>query len=295
MTAEIDYKWPDYELIDSGGFEKLERYGKYILRRPEPQALWDKHLPVDRWINMAHASFFKTKGITEEGNEKGRWEYKPDMPSQWYVSVPVGENTFRMRLAFTSFKHIGIFPEQVANWQYVYEKVKILGPGTTVLNLFAYTGGASLAARAAGAEVTHVEAVRQVVSWANENMKASRLDNIRWMVDDAVKYVKREVRRGKKYHGIILDPPAYGRGPEGEKWILDEELNNLLKNCCQLLFPGKHFVVLNMYSMGYSAHVAENLISTVFRPFHTEAMELGFRDCGRRFLPLGVTARYATV
>ena len=208
--------WKDYELIDAGGFEKLERFGKWILRRPEPQAIWDKSLEDREWQKLAHASFVKAAGADAE---KGQWHLKPGMADRWRIRYQQGGMTLKFRLGLTSFKHVGLFPEQAANWDWIYEKVKTLPKGEKprVLNLFAYTGGASLAACAAGADVTHVDSVKQVVSWSRENMESSGLDGIRWVVEDAFKFVQREVRRGKTYHGILLDPPAYGRGPDGEK------------------------------------------------------------------------------
>jgi len=295
MHLGSNNKWLDYELIDSGGFEKLERYGPYIIRRPEPQALWDKYLSEKDWMDMADASFIKSKGTTDEGNERGEWNQKKGMPGQWFVTYNNKEYQLKMRLGLTSFKHVGLFPEQAENWDFIFNNIKKTGTGATVLNLFAYTGGASLAARAAGADITHVDSVKQVVTWANENMQASGLDNIRWVVEDAVKFVKREVKRGKKYNGIILDPPAYGRGPEGEKWLLEAELNNLLKNCRELLHSEKHFVVLNLYSMGFSSMIARSLMGSVFKTGNPECLDLCFTDRGDRILPLGVVSRFSTI
>jgi 23S rRNA (cytosine1962-C5)-methyltransferase len=284
--------WKDYELIDAGGFEKLERFGKWILRRPEPQAIWDKSLEEREWQKLAHASFVKAAGADAE---KGQWHLKPGMADRWWIQYQQGGMTLKFRLGLTSFKHVGLFPEQAANWDWIYEKVKTLPKGEKprVLNLFAYTGGASLAACAAGADVTHVDSVKQVVSWSRENMESSGLDGIRWVVEDAFKFVQREVRRGKTYHGILLDPPAYGRGPDGEKWLLEKQLNELMYMCGQILDPSG-FMLLNLYSMGFSAMVAENLVR---KHVHTTGVkslssgELFLKDNANNALPLGTFVR----
>jgi 23S rRNA (cytosine1962-C5)-methyltransferase len=282
--------WREYELIDSGNFEKLERFGAYTTARPEPQAIWDKGLPEDEWRRLAQAVFVKEKNSTE----KGQWQLTKDMPEKWWMSYQHDGLHLRLKCSLTSFKHVGVFPEQAANWDFIYEKLKPL-PQPTALNLFAYTGAASVAARQAGADVTHVDAIKPVVTWARENMEASGNDNIRWMVEDAFKYVQREVRRGKKYNCLILDPPAYGRGPAGEKWILEEQLNDLLKSCAQLL-DEQHFVfVLNLYSLGFSALMAENIVKSCF-PQSTSLTcgELYLPDRSGRRLPLGIFARFSS-
>jgi 23S rRNA (cytosine1962-C5)-methyltransferase len=196
-----------------------------------------------------------------------------------------------MRLGFTSFKHVGIFPEQSENWDFMVDSIsemKVDKP--QVLNLFAYTGGASVIAKAAGADVTHVDSVKQVITWSKENMEASGLDNIRWIVEDALKFVKREVKRGKKYQGIVLDPPAYGRGADGEKWILEDNLNEMLKCCKELLDEKQGFLILNLYSMGFSALIAETLINQIFKNSFSEKQmgELFLLDKFEKKLPLGV-------
>lgn len=285
--------WADYELIDTGGFEKLERFGQYIISRPEPQAIWSKSLPQAEWECMANAIFRKETGKDgQRENERGEWIQKKGMPQQWWINYAYGNMKLRFRLGLTAFKHVGLFPEQAENWDYIYDCLS--GMHTTqprVLNLFAYTGGASLAARAAGAEVTHVDSVRQVVSWSRENMEASGLTDIRWMVEDAMKYLRREVKRGKQYRGIILDPPAYGRGPDGEKWILEEGINELMELCSKLLSHKGAMLVLNLYSMGFSALVAENIIKSYFPQITGECGELFSPDRAGRRLPLGVFMR----
>jgi 23S rRNA (cytosine1962-C5)-methyltransferase len=244
------------------------------------------------WQKLAHASFVKAAGADAE---KGQWYLKPGMADRWWIQYKQGGLMLKFRLGLTSFKHVGLFPEQAANWDWIYDKVKALNVGEKprVLNLFAYTGGASLAACAAGAEVTHVDSVKQVVSWSRENMEESGLNGIRWVVEDAFKFVQREVRRGRTYHGILLDPPAYGRGPDGEKWLLEKQLNELMQLCGQLLDP-QGFMLLNLYSMGFSAMVAENLVKkhvSTHNVGHMNSGELYLQDQGGNALPLGTFVR----
>jgi 23S rRNA (cytosine1962-C5)-methyltransferase len=286
--------WPDYQLIDSGAYEKLERFGKYILRRPEPQAVWRKSLPESDWQSLTNAWFRKEKGKpVAEGNERGEWIIRPGMSEQWFVSYAYREMKLRFRLGLTAFKHVGIFPEQAGNWNYIYDSVLALPlPQPKILNLFAYTGGASLAAKAAGADVTHVDSVRQVLSWSRENMEASGLDNIRWICEDALRFVKREVKREKRYQGIILDPPAYGRGPEGEKWVLEDNIAELMEAVAKITAENSSFCVLNLYSMGFSSLIAGNLIRDYFPQYsQMEFGELFLPDQAQRKLPLSVYAR----
>lgn len=282
--------WPEYELLDTGGFEKLERFGDYILMRPEPQAVWDKSLPEQEWQKLCHAQFKREKN----NPDKGEWILKSNMPDQWYINFSSGELKLRMRLGLTAFKHVGIFPEQSENWNYIYNTIKGLTvKRPRILNLFAYTGGASLAACAAGAEVVHVDSVKPVITWARQNMEASGLDGIRWIVDDALKYAQRERRRGNFYEGIILDPPAYGRGPEGEKWVLEDQINEMILTCKQLLAPEHSFLLLNAYSMGLSALILESLVKSAF-PIqqHIEYGELYIPDNSVKKLPLGIFCRF---
>ena len=253
MSQLLTPTFPDYELIDSGDYEKLERFGKFITRRPEPQALWRKSLSAEEWASMADASFLKTS--QSKSDERGEWHRKRTMPDRWMIEYSYKKMNLRMRLGLTSFKHVGIFPEQAANWNFIYDNIERQiksGISPKVLNLFAYTGGATLAARAAGADVTHVDSVKQVVTWSRENMESSGLDGVRWIVEDAMKFVHREIRRGNRYDGIILDPPAYGRGANGEKWVLEENIVEMLECCAELLDPQHGFLVLNLYSMGLS-------------------------------------------
>jgi len=279
--------WADYELLDCGDFEKLERFGEYVLIRPEPQAVWPRVMNESEWKRQAYVKFI------QNSSSSGEWQKLKKMPDQWRMkyTLPTQQKII-FRLGLTSFKHVGIFPEQAANWDFIVNAMGEMGmQKPKVLNLFAYTGGASLAACAAGADVTHVDSIKQVVTWANENMQLSSLDNIRWMVEDALKFVQRESRRGNFYNGIILDPPAFGHGPKGEKWKLEENIAEMMKYVLQLLDPKKHFLILNAYSLGLSALVIENLL----RDFAGKKLSIGelylHAKSGVK-LPLGVFGRF---
>lgn len=282
--------WQQYELIDCGNFEKLERFGDYILARPEPQAIWDKKLPKSEWDKLLHTHFSQT------ASHKGVWKKAKQIPDNWTLDYVYKNNKLTFKLALTSFKHVGIFPEQAENWDFIIDNISnFKTPQPKVLNLFAYTGGASLAAKAAGADVVHVDSVKQIVGWAKENMMLSRLNNIRWTVEDAAKFVKRELKRGRTYNGIILDPPAYGIGASGERWKLEESINDLLKDVAQLLDPKENFLVLNTYSLGFSALIIENLINSHFSKFkNREVGELYLDAKSGVKLPLGVFARLSS-
>nr|WP_302985765.1 class I SAM-dependent methyltransferase [uncultured Alistipes sp.] len=294
MQEQLTPDFRDYELIDTGNFEKLERFGRYVTRRPEPQAIWRPSLAEEEWRRLSDASFLRDA----RSDERGEWRLREGMPSRWTVEYRYRGMRLRMRLGLTSFKHVGIFPEQAANWDFIYDNCLALGgDGRTeaprVLNLFAYTGGATLAARAAGAGVTHVDSVKQVVTWARENMEQSGLEGVRWIVEDALKFVQREVRRGNRYDGIILDPPAYGRGANGEKWVLEEGIGEMLACCAQLLEPRRAFLVLNLYSMGLSSTLARTAVRQAFGAPRTEQWgELCFTDRGGKELPLGTYYRF---
>lgn len=293
MFETLIPRFPDYELIDSGDFEKLERFGRYVVRRPEPQAIWRRSLTEQEWRRLADASFLRD-GRSEE---RGEWRLRSGMPSRWTVDYAYEGMRLHMRLGLTSFKHVGLFPEQAANWNFIYDncmRMRAEGRTPKVLNLFAYTGGATLAARAAGADTTHVDSVKQVVTWARENMEQSGLEGVRWIVEDALKFVQREVRRGNLYNGIILDPPAYGRGANGEKWILEDNIGEMLECCARLLEPRGAFLVLNLYSMGLSATLASTAVRQAFgTPFEEQFGELCFDDRAGKRLPLGTYCRFA--
>jgi 23S rRNA (cytosine1962-C5)-methyltransferase len=286
--------FPDYELIDSGNFKKLERFGQFILSRPEPQALWPPALSEPEWDRLAQAVFTRKTGAASTADD-GNWDLKPGMLEQWHMGYRYKDMDLTFRLGLTSFKHVGIFPEQADNWNYIFEVCKKMNtPQLSVLNLFAYTGGASLAAKAAGADVVHVDSVKPVVSWARQNMEASKLTDIRWVVEDALKFVKKEAKRGRLYQGVVLDPPAYGRGPDGERWLLEKQIGELLEACAQVLDPKTHFFVLNLYSMGFSGLVAQNLVKHYFPLAQDLSVgELYVPDQRGAQLPLGTFVRFS--
>jgi len=292
--------WKDYELLDSGQGEKLERFGAYCLARPEPKALWNKSLSAQEWDRLAHTRFSPGAGFSKAGKEdSGTWMRLHKMDDQWYIRYGGGPK-FSLRLGLTSFKHVGVFPEQAPSWEYIYSCTKALvrdgAPAPKVLNLFAYTGAASLAAKKAGADVTHLDSVRQVVTWAKGNMEKSGLDGIRWVIEDAMKFARREKKRGNTYQGIILDPPAYGHGPDGEKWKLDECLFEMLQTVGAILAPKDSFMVLNLYSNGYTATLAETIATQALGISSTEGIELEsgelcLKDSFGKVLPLSVFVR----
>jgi 23S rRNA (cytosine1962-C5)-methyltransferase len=235
ILREYGQPWPDYELLDAGDGKKLERWGKVITIRPEIQAEFKPGWPYAQWQDMAHWEF------EEQSPTQGRWlNNKPDAPEQWIISY----GNLNLGLKLTKFKHVGLFPEQQANWRFIKERVSA---GQKVLNLFAYTGAASLVSRDNGAEVAHVDSVRQMITWANENRERSGLSDIKWVLEDALKFAQRELKRGNKYDGIIMDPPAWGLGVKGEKWKLENHLSGLIETAHGLMNPGA-FLILNTYS-----------------------------------------------
>ena len=299
MTIEFNpQNWKDYELLDSGRGAKLERFGEYVLARPEPKALWDKGMTDAEWNRLAHTRFTPGAGFGKAGKEdSGTWERLRNMPDQWWIRYNGGPK-FSLRLGLTSFKHVGVFPEQAANWDYIFKQTSDIaaktGSRSKVLNLFAYTGAASLAAKCAGADVTHLDSVRQVVTWAHGNQDRSGLDGIRWVVEDAMKFANREAKRGNLYQGIILDPPAYGHGPDGEKWKLDECLFDMMRTVGKILAPENSFLVLNLYSNGFSAILGETVVRQAFGLAPDTALESGelvLRDRFGKNLPLSIFVR----
>jgi 23S rRNA (cytosine1962-C5)-methyltransferase len=245
--------WEDYALLDSGGGRKLERYGPYKVVRPEPQCLWTPRLPASAW-DGADAVFDPT-----DEEDAGRWRFKGKPRETW----PLRWGEVRFHGRFTAFRHLAFFPEQAANWAFLDEAVKSAGGQPRVLNLFGYTGVASLVMAAAGAAVTHVDASKKAVAWARENAELSGLADrpVRWIVEDAKKYVAREARRGSKYEGIILDPPKYGRGPDGQVWRLFEDLPELAGLCAELLSEKATFLVLNAYAERISGAALAGLLA----------------------------------
>ncbi len=244
--------WKDYEVIDCSEGEKLERWGNYLLVRPDPQVIWSTPKTEKGWRKMNGHYHRSAKG-------GGEWEFF-DLPEQWTISYK--ELTFQLKPF--SFKHTGLFPEQAANWDWFSDKIKKAGRPVKVLNLFAYTGGATLAAANAGAAVTHVDASKGMVGWAKENARSSNLESasIRWIVDDCVKFVEREIRRGSRYDAIIMDPPSYGRGPKGEIWKIEDAIYPLVKLCKELLSDKPLFFLINSYTTGLAPSVLSYMIST---------------------------------
>lgn len=245
--------WKDYEVIDTSAGEKLERWGSYILVRPDPQVLWNTPREDTRWSRPNGHYYRSSKG-------GGEWEFF-HLPNEW--SINYRQLTFRLKPF--SFKHTGLFPEQAVNWDWFLEIIQNAGRPVKVLNLFAYTGGATLAAAAAGASVTHVDASKGMVTWAKENAEASGLADapIRWLVDDCVKFVEREIRRGNTYDGIIMDPPSYGRGPKGEIWKIEENIFPFIELAARLLSPNALFFLINSYTTGLQPAVLTYMMNTV--------------------------------
>ncbi len=289
--------WEEYELIDSGDFEKLERFGKHVLIRPEPQAIWRRSLPESKWKSLAHARFVREQKdkFRFSDDVKGGWTRSQGMPESWNINYRYNDLHLELRLALTSFGHVGIFPEQGNNWNFIHDTLD--GWSTSrvrVLNLFAYTGAASVVARSRGAEVVHCDASRPGINWANQNMALNQLKDIRWVYEDAFKFVRREVKRGNSYNGIIMDPPPYGRGPEGEKWTLQEQLSELVEMSSKLLIRDQYFFILSMYAVGLSALVGFNVVKTFFPHVSPETGEFFLKSREKeKDLPMGTFLRFS--
>lgn len=282
ITAFMSTLWKDYALLDSGDGEKCERFGDVVMIRPEPQALWPKADP--------QAAVWRTAPLVyaRDGRE-GEWYRRERVADRWTI----GWEDLRFSIRPTSFKHTGLFPEQEANWQWLRTR---LTPGARVLNLFGYTGGATLACASVGCDVTHVDASKPVVTWGRENLELSGLAerSVRWIVDDAQKFVAREIRRGSVYDAILMDPPAFGRGPEGEIWKFEEHVPKLLEQCQKLLAPQHGILLVNAYSLGFSAKVIENVVRTFVpdRALIASTDLLLTEQTSRAFaLPAGVAVR----
>lgn len=278
--------WKDYEVLDSSCGEKLERWGSYMLVRPDPQVIW-KTEKKNRFWKRPNAHYHRSK----KGG--GEWEFF-DLPQQW--SIAYKELTFQLKPF--SFKHTGLFPEQAVNWDWFGEKIRCCGRPVKVLNLFAYTGGATLAAAAAGASVTHVDASKGMVTWARENAKSSGLEDapIRWIVDDCKKFVEREIRRGNFYDGIIMDPPSYGRGPKGEIWKIEESIYDFVKLCAGLLSDKPLFFLINSYTTGLAPAVLSYMLGTEVQAHRggtvcADEIGLPVKDSGL-ILPCGASGRW---
>ncbi len=282
----ISDQWKDYELIDCSGGEKLERWGDYTLVRPDPQAIWATPRRHPGW--RAHDARY-----ARSSTGGGAWE-KKELPQRW--TVDYGDLTFNIKPM--NFKHTGLFPEQAANWDFARQQIKRAGRPVSVLNLFAYTGGATVACAAAGASVCHVDAAKGMVAWAKENAKSSGLEDapIRWIVDDCAKFVEREIRRGRRYDAVIMDPPSYGRGPSGEIWKLENDLYPFVELVAGVLSDSPAFFLINSYTTGLAPSVLTYILETLLSKKHggrTESGELGLpvTDSGL-VLPCGATGRW---
>ncbi|MEZ3422636.1 MAG: class I SAM-dependent methyltransferase [Lachnospiraceae bacterium] len=278
--------WKDYEVIDTSCGEKLERWGNYILVRPDPQVIWNTEKRAEEWR--------KCNGHYHRSNKGGgSWEFH-NMPDVWQINY----KNLKFNLQPFKFKHTGLFPEQAVNWEWSGQKIKNAGRSIKVLNLFAYTGGATIAAAAAGASVTHVDASKGMVTWAKENLAASGLSNapVRWIVDDCVKFVERETRRGNKYDAIIMDPPSYGRGPKGEIWKIEEKIHPFIQLCAKLLSDTPLFFLINSYTTGLQPAVLSYMAELELVKRYggrAEAQEIGLPVTSNGLiLPCGASARW---
>ncbi len=282
-------KWKDYSLLDSGNGLKLEQYGPFRFVRPEPEAIWQPLLPEKDWKRI------DGEFVTTSEQHGGHWELKKNIPDRWQMRY---ENlTFWVQN--TASKHLGLFPEQAVQWDWTAEKIKAAKKPLKVLNLFGYTGMASLAAAAAGASVTHIDASKKVITWGQENQALSGIDDqsIRWLVDDAFKFVKREARRGNQYDGIILDPPKFGRGPKGEVWEFYKILPDLIDSCKQILSPDPQFIVLTAYAVKASALTLYYAVEDMMKKYggKTSAGEVLLHEkSGKRALSMAIYARWSS-
>ena len=280
-------KWKDYRLVDASGGEKLEYWGKYLLRRPDPIAVWEDRADIGKW-NSPDAWYHRSN----KGG--GSWQmFNKSIPDEWQIRYR--ELVFNVRP--TGFKHTGLFPEQAVNWDWIAELIKNTNRSVKVLNLFAYTGGATVSALSAGAEVCHVDAAKGMVSWAKRNVEASGLKDrrVRYIVDDVVKFVKREIRRGNKYDGIIMDPPSYGRGPSGELWKIEDALFPLVSDCIKIMSDDPLFLLINSYTTGLSATVLKNVMHTTAKKSFGGSMdadEIGIPTESGLVLPCGISGRW---
>lgn len=292
IDMNIPDEWSEYELLDSGNGRKLERFGKFILDRIEGEALWNKSLPESEW-QRADARF-------EKNGERGGWVKKNNIPDSWILTFahfePDVHENLKLQLRLTPFGHVGIFPDQANQWHGIYEDIRDNARKVKVLSLFGYTGVATLAAAAAGAEVTHVDASKPAITWARENQRLSGLEekHIRWIPEDALKFVKREVRRGSRYDVIIMDPPKFGRGAQGEVWKFEENFAELLDYCRQILSDTPLFVLITAYAVPISSVSLGNLLSDVMKKYkgQCEAYEIGLKQKSGRILPTAISAEW---
>ena len=281
----ISKDWKDYEILDMANGEKLERWGNIILIRPDPQIIWKNKSKPELWKN-AHAHYHRSK------SGGGSWEYLKKIPESWQISYK--DLTFNLKPM--GFKHTGLFPEQAANWDFMIDRIKNAGRPIKVLNLFAYTGGASVACSYAGASVCHVDSSKGMTSWAKENVASSGLsDNpVRFIIDDVIKFVQREIRRGNKYDAIVMDPPSYGRGANGEVWNIEESLYTLVELCTQVLSDKPLFFLINSYTTGLAPTILSNVLSlTIKKKGKISSGEIGLpmKD-SKLVLPCGIYGRW---
>ena len=283
----VSNEWQSYECIDAGNGEKLERWGNVIFRRPDPQAMWPVKY-TDVWKKIDGFYHRSSKG-------GGYWDFKTKLPDYWVINY----KDLAFKVSPTNFKHTGLFPEQATNWDFMMDKIRGANRPIKVLNLFAYTGGATMACAKAGAtEVVHVDASKGMNEWAKENMHLSKLDDckIRFIVDDCLKFVEREARRGHKYDAIVMDPPSYGRGPNGEMWKFEQNLDNLIKACLNILSDKPLFFLINAYTTGISSTVLYNILKTTIEPLYNgkiDAGEVGLPITNNNLiLPCGIYGRW---
>ena len=265
--------WKDYEIIDASRGQKYERWGNIYLLRPDPQVIWDNGDLFEKYHDKLNAVYYRSN----KGG--GHWENLKNTPASWNINY----NNLTFNIKQMGFKHTGLFPEQAINWTFMINKIKNSGRKIKVLNLFAYTGGATVACLSAGANVTHVDASRGMVDWCKENVKSSGYENaeVRYLVDDVVKFVQREIRRGNKYDAIIMDPPSYGRGSNGEVWDIEKNLNYLIEICCEILSDDPLFFLINSYTTGLSSTVLANLLTMT-----VDKVCKGKISCGEIGLPI---------
>lgn len=281
-------EWVDYELLDASKGEKYERWGNVYLLRPDPQVIWDNGNLIEKYHGKIDAVYHRSN----KGG--GSWENLKNLPATWQINYK--DLTFNIKQM--GFKHTGLFPEQAVNWEFMISKIKKANRPIKVLNLFAYTGGASVACLSAGAQVTHVDSSRGMVDWCKENVKSSGLDNypVRYLVDDVVKFVQREIRRGNKYDAIIMDPPSYGRGANGEVWDIEKNLDYLIKICSEILSDNPLFFLINSYTTGLSATVLFNLLELNINNKHSgniSSGEIGLPITNSKLvLPCGIYGRW---
>ena len=278
--------WRDYELLDATNHNRLERWGQTLLIRPDPQVIWKNDETSPLWAKADAVYYRSAKG-------GGQWNYHKKLPQKWQIHW----NDLTLIVSPTGFKHTGVFPEQAVNWAWYQEKIRQAGRPIRVLNLFGYTGGATLACLAVGASVTHVDASKGMVAWARENAAASELADrpCRWIVDDCAKFVQREIRRGKVYDAIIMDPPSYGRGPKGEIWKIEEAIHPLIKLCAKLLSDKPLFFLVNSYTTGLAPAVLTYMLATELAAFHghVDSQEVGLPVSGNGLvLPCGASGRW---